>query len=162
MLSSLIRQISARRPYIPPAVQNLSEYKYRGGRPDTKTLIEALIASMQGFSAVYIIVDALDECPMINDERKKLLHGLRHILKAAPNSLHMFCTSRKEVDIDKAMRPLLLEPLFGEIDLSMQMEILNDDIAQYIDSILADDNYETWGEMKEELKSVLVEKADGM
>lgn len=163
MLSSLIKQISARRPHIPQAVQSLGEYKNGGGRPDTETLIEALIASMQGYSAVYIIVDALDECPMINDERKKLLNSLRHILKAAPNSLHMFCTSRKEVDIDKATRSLLLEPWGEEIDLSYQRKVLNDDIAQYIDSILADADYDTWPEsIKEESKKVLMEKADGM
>lgn len=163
MLSSLIRQMSARRPIIPQAVQSLGEYKTRGGRPDTETLIEALIASMQGFSAVYIIVDALDECPTTNDERKKLLNSLHHILKAAPDSLRMFCTSRKEVDIDKAIRPLLLEPWGDEIDLSNQTEVLNHDIAHYIDSILADANYNTWPKsVKEEARKVLMEKADGM
>ncbi|UKZ91840.1 uncharacterized protein TrAFT101_006810 [Trichoderma asperellum] len=163
MLSSLIKQISARRPHIPQAIQSLGEYKHGGGRPDTETLIEALIASMQGFSAVYIIIDALDECPMINDERKKLLNSLHHILKAAPDSLHMFCTSRKEVDIDKAIRPFLSMPWAEEIDLSYQIGVLNNDIAQYIDSILADADYDTWPKsIKEETKSVLMEKADGM
>lgn len=163
MISSLIRQISARRPNIPQAVQSLGEYKNRGGRPDTETLMEALVASMQGFSAVYIVVDALDECPITNDERKKLLNSLRHILKAAPDSLHMFCTSRKEANIDKALRPLLLEPLGDEINLSNQTEHLNGDIAQYIDSILADANYNTWPKgVKEETRRVLMKKADGM
>ncbi|GFP56049.1 putative ankyrin repeat protein L93 [Trichoderma asperellum] len=115
-----------------------------------------------GFSAVYIIIDALDECPMITDERKKLLNSLHHILKAAPDSLHMFCTSRKEVDIDKAIRPLLSKPWAEEIDLSYQIGVLGD-IAQYIDSILADADYDTWPKsIKEEAKSVLMEKADGM
>ncbi|KAK1246570.1 hypothetical protein MKX08_000372 [Trichoderma sp. CBMAI-0020] len=144
MLSSLIRQISSRRPHIPQAVQSLEEHKNRGGRPDTEALIEALIASMQGFSAVYIIVDALDECLVINGERKKLFSCLRHILEAAPDSLHMLCTSRKEVDIDKAMRPLLLKPWGEEIDLSKHIETLNDDIAQYIDSILVEADFDTW------------------
>ncbi|KAL6907175.1 ankyrin repeat-containing domain protein [Trichoderma evansii] len=163
MLSSLIKQISARRPHIPQAVQSLGEYKNDGGRPDTKTLMEALIASMQGFSAVYIIIDALDECPMIDDERKKLLNSLRHILQVAPDSLHMFCTSRKEVDIDKAIRPLLSESWGEEVDLSDQVGVLNNDIAQYIDSILADADYDTWPKsIKEETKIALMEKADGM
>lgn len=160
MISSLIRQISARRPNIPQAVQSLGKYKNRGGRPDTETLI---VASMRGFSAVYIVFDALDECPITNDERKKLLNSLRHILKAAPDSLHMFCTSRKEADIDKALRPLLLEPLGDEIDLSNRTENLNGDIAQYIDSILTDANYNTWPKaVKEEARRMLMKKADGM
>jgi ATP/maltotriose-dependent transcriptional regulator MalT len=163
MLSSLIRQISARRPMLPQAVQSLGEYKIRGGRPDTETLIKALIASIQGFSTAYIIIDALDECPMINDERKKLLNTLGYILKVAPNSLHMFCTSRKEEDIDKAIRPLLSETFGEEVDLSNQKEVLNDDIAQYIDSVLAGADFNTWPDyIKDESRKVLMEKADGM
>lgn len=163
MLSSLIRQISAHRPYIPRSVQSLGEYKNKGGRPDTDTLIEALIASMQGFSAVYIILDALDECPMLDGERKKLLNSLRHILKKAPDSLHILCTSRKEVDIDKAMKPLLFESWGTEVDLSIRRQVLDHDISQYIDSILADSEYDTWPkDIKAESRNALMEKADCM
>ncbi|KAL5085108.1 hypothetical protein Trisim1_010896 [Trichoderma cf. simile WF8] len=163
MLSSLIRQISAHRPYIPQSVQSLGEYKNNGGRPDTETLIEALIASIQGFSAVYIITDALDECPTLNGERKRLLNSLCDILNAAPDSLHMLCTSRKENDIDKAIRPLLCDPWGAEIDLSVQRKVLDDDIGKYIDSILADTEYDTWPtDIKEESRHALIDKADGM
>ncbi|PNP49005.1 hypothetical protein THARTR1_10256 [Trichoderma harzianum] len=118
---------------------------------------------MQGFSAIYIIIDALDECPMLNNERKGLLHALRHILKAAPDSLHVLCTSRKEMDIEKAITPLLIESWGAEIDLSTQRKALDDDIGKYIDSILEDDEYDTWGnDFKEELRNALMEKADGM
>ncbi|QYT03170.1 hypothetical protein H0G86_010139 [Trichoderma simmonsii] len=163
MLASLIKQISAYRPYIPQSVQSLGEYKNNGGRPDTETLIEALIASIQGFSAVYIIIDALDECPTLNGERKRLLRSLCDILNAAPDSLHMLCTSRKENDIDKAIRPLLCDPWGAEIDLSVQRKVLDDDIGKYIDSILADAEYDTWPtDIKEESRNVLIKKADGM
>lgn len=162
MLTSLIKQITAHRPYMPQSVKSLGEYKNSGGRPDTETLIEALIASIQGFSAVYIVIDALDECPMLNDERKRLLNGVGQILKAA-DSLHVLCTSRKEVDIDKSIRPLLLEPWGVEINLSAQCEDLDDDIGKYIDLILADAEYDTWSkDIKEESRKALMEKADGM
>ncbi|KAL7935792.1 ankyrin repeat-containing domain protein [Trichoderma chlorosporum] len=163
MLASLIKQISAHRPYIPQSVQRLGHYKHNGGRPDTKTLIEALIDSMEGFSAVYIVIDALDECPMLNDVRKTLLKSLYDMLKKAADSLHILCTSRKEVDIDKATRPLLSEPWGSEIDLSIQHEVLDDDIGRYIDFVLADAEYDTWPEdIKKESKNALMEKADGM
>ncbi|KAL6823215.1 ankyrin repeat-containing domain protein [Trichoderma camerunense] len=163
MLASLIKQISAHRPYIPQSVQSLGEYKNNGGRPDTETLIEALISSIQGFSAVYIIIDALDECPTLNGERKRLLNSLRDILNAAPDSLHMLCTSRKENDIDKAIRPLLCDPWGAEIDLSVQRKVLDDDIGKYIDSILADAEYDTWPtDIKKESRNALIDKADGM
>lgn len=72
MLASLTKQISTHRPYIPKIVQHLGEFKNKGGRPDSKMLEEASVTSMYGFSAVYIIIDALDEFPVVNNERKKL------------------------------------------------------------------------------------------
>lgn len=54
MLASLIKQISTHRPYIPKTVQHLGEFKNKGGRPDSKTLQEALVTSMHRFSAVYL------------------------------------------------------------------------------------------------------------
>lgn len=163
MLASLIKQIITHRPYIPQIVQRLGEYKNKGGRPDRKTLEEALIASMHGFSAVYIIIDALDECPVLNDERKKLLTNLRHIFTEAPNSLHIFYTSRKELDIETAMRPILSLPSTAEFDLSIARYLLDRDIGRYIDSTLKATEYDSWPErIKEKTKTALIEKADGM
>ncbi|KAK5988479.1 Ankyrin repeat domain-containing 50-like protein [Cladobotryum mycophilum] len=138
-------------------------YKNKGGRPETKVLEKALIDSMQGFSAVYAIIDALDECPMLGDQRKKLLASLGRVLKAAPNNFHLLCTSRKETDIDKEIRPILSTPLRAEFDLSKQRKVLDDDIEQYIDSTLATTNYDTWpDDIKEESKLSLLRQADGM
>ncbi|PKK46896.1 hypothetical protein CI102_10648 [Trichoderma harzianum] len=163
MLASLIKQITAHRPYIPETVQRLGEFKNKGGRPDCKTLEEALVTSMYGFSAVYIIIDALDECPVVNNERKKLLISLQRIFTKAPNSLHIFYTSRKEFDIEATMRPMLSLPFTAEVDLSMKRYFLDNDIGRYIDFTLQAAEYISWPEsIKEKSRLALVEKADGM
>lgn len=163
MLASLIKQITAHRPYIPETVQRLGEFKNKGGRPDCKTLEEALVTSMYGFSAVYIIIDALDECPVVNNERKKLLISLQRIFTKAPNSLHIFYTSRKEFDIEATMRPMLSLPFAAEVDLSMRRYSLDNDIGRYIDFTLQAAEYNSWPEsIKEKSIVTLVEKADGM
>ncbi|KAK6449599.1 hypothetical protein FP744_10005849 [Trichoderma asperellum] len=163
MLASIIKQILAHRPNIPPSAQKLSEYKVSGRRPDTQTLITALKDSILGFSAVYIIIDALDECPTLSGERKKLIKALHDILDKAPENLHLLFTSRKESDISSAMRRHLSHFSSYELDLLAYRHIVDDDIGLFIDSILATDDYESWpASVKAEARKSLVEKADGM
>ncbi|KAI8188598.1 hypothetical protein K4K48_006468 [Colletotrichum sp. SAR 10_66] len=107
MLSSLVKQLCASRPDTPQTIKNLEDYKTKGERPDTKTLEEALIESTRGFSDVFIVVDALDECPTLNGQRGKLLASLTRIVAAMPDNLHLFCTSRAEPDISTAINKLL-------------------------------------------------------
>lgn len=164
MLTSLIKQICYYRADIPQLVELLREYKTRGERPDNKTLEAALIDSTFGFSDIYIIIDGLDECPLINGERGKLLKSLQHILlNDRLTNHHIFLTSRKEPDIDSKIRALLSPPLRMEIDLLGHQEILNNDISLYISSTLATDNFKSWTvEVKEDTKQSLIRQADGM
>lgn len=60
MLSSLVRQLCASRPDTPQPVKRFEEYMAKGERPDIETLEAALICAVSGFSAVFIVVDALD------------------------------------------------------------------------------------------------------
>ncbi|KAK4031769.1 hypothetical protein C8A01DRAFT_41783 [Parachaetomium inaequale] len=99
MLASLAKQLCARRPVLPQLMESLYEYKERGERPDAKTLEAALMAAMGGFSTVHIVIDAMDECPVLKGERRRLLDTICRTATAAPATLHMLCTSRKEADI---------------------------------------------------------------
>lgn len=164
MLASLIKQICARRASIPQLVERLGDYKTKGERPDNETLEAALMASMSGFSAAYIIIDGLDECPLFNGQREMLLKTLQHILSNKKNNnLHIFFTSRKEPDIDLEIRALLCPPLRLEIDLLAHQQTLNKDIDLYINSILATGKFKSWpAEIKEQAIQSLVEKADYM
>lgn len=163
MLASVIKQILAHRPNIPQSAQKLSEFKVSGRRPDTQTMITALKDTILGFSAVYIIIDALDECPTLSGERKKLIKALHAILDKAPGNLHLLITSRKESDISAAMKHHLLRSYSYELDLLTYRPIIDNDIGIFIDSILTTDDYESWpASVKSEARNSLVEKADGM
>jgi hypothetical protein len=163
MLASIIKQILACRPSIPQSALKLKEYKVSGKRPDTQTLTNALRDAIFGFSAVHIVIDALDECPTLNGERKKLLKALNAILDKAPENLHILFTSRKENDISIAMQHHLSRSCSYELDLLAFRSTIDDDIGIFIDTILASDDYESWPtSVKEQAKNSLVEKADGM
>ncbi|KAL7917449.1 ankyrin repeat-containing domain protein [Trichoderma austrokoningii] len=63
----------------PQFIEQFGEYKRRAERPDHQALKSALIGSTKGFSAVYIIIDGLDES--IRDrQREKFLKSLEYIL----------------------------------------------------------------------------------
>jgi hypothetical protein len=165
MLASLIRQLCARRPDTPEAVERLREYKEKGERPDTGTLQAALLSTTQGFSATYVVLDALDECPTVSGRRENLLDSLAYLTRSAPENLHVFCTSRKEADIATTLRPFLSSPVGVEVDLAIQRETVNTDIGLYIDSVFARPEFESWDrfpEQKVKARETLIEKADGM
>ncbi|KAK1252130.1 hypothetical protein MKX08_003317 [Trichoderma sp. CBMAI-0020] len=163
MLTSLVKQICSQLYKEFLFVQRFREHKRRGERPDTQTLEEMLLTSTSGFSNVYVVIDALDECPLLNDQRENLLKSLGRILGNAPNNLHVFLTSRKEQDIDKKLRSFLLPPSRLEIDLLVISATLKRDIGHYIDQRLATDYFSSWPQIiKEEVKQSLMEKADCM
>ncbi|KAI8951140.1 ankyrin repeat-containing domain protein [Xylaria longipes] len=163
MLGSLIKQLYASRPDTPQVIKNLGEYKKKGERPDTKTLEAALIAAGSGFSSVSIVIDALDECPALNEERNKLLGSLGRIIATMPDNFQLFCTSRAEPDIKLAISIFMSPPSRADIDLTVKTRGVNHDIGLYIDSVFASANYNSWpSDLKAEAKALLIQRADGM
>jgi ankyrin repeat domain-containing protein 50 len=163
MLGSLIKQLCCRRPNTPRSLKDLGRYKEQGQRPDMKTLMDTLAATIHGFSDVFLVIDALDECPFDSGERKKLLDCLRRIHVAKPDNLHLLCTSRREPDIEAVFNPLLSPPSKIALDLSIYRAAVNRDIGLYIDKTLATSDYDSWLEsVKVEARATLIENADGM
>ncbi|KAL7932058.1 ankyrin repeat-containing domain protein [Trichoderma chlorosporum] len=162
MLASLIKQIYHCRSHI-PELDRLADYKARNERPDTETLEAEFKASISKLSAAYIVIDGLDECPLLGRQRDKLLKSLRRILSGSLENLHVFLTSRKEPDVDLEIRDLLCPPSRIEIDLLTHQEMLNNDIRQHIVSTLATNSFKSWPpSVKEEAEQLLLEKADCM
>ncbi|KAL8285848.1 hypothetical protein RB597_002768 [Gaeumannomyces tritici] len=163
MLASLVRQLCASRPDTPLPVKRLGQYKDGGGRPDTKTLETALLATTRGFSAVFVVIDALDECPTLGKERAKLLDSLGRITSPMPGNLHIICTSRPELDIKTAMDAFLSRSHGAAINLTTDQSKHNGDIGLYIDTMLASADYNSWPpDLKADAKDLLLKKADGM
>lgn len=162
MLASLIKQICSRQRDI-QLTKHLQDYKIKGERPGTKTLEETLLDSMSRFSAVYVVIDGLDECPLLGGRREALLKTLTNIYSKAQDNLHVFLTSRKEQDIDLKIRTLLCPPARREIDLLARQKTVNEDICHYINTTLVTDNFKNWrNDIKKEVELSLIKKADSM
>ena len=132
--------------------------------PSDEVLINCLtnVLSATTQHPIYIILDALDECPDtsgVRSPRERVLSLIKHLVNLRLRNLHICVTSRPEIDIR-----IRLEPLTSRRVSLHDQTGHKEDIAKYIRSevdIIADDK--RWREDDKELViEILSEKADGM
>jgi hypothetical protein len=90
------------------------------------------LLELSGQAPIYLIVDALDECPDTSDissPREKVLMLLEDLIDSKFPNLHICVTSRFEVDIKVALGPLTFRSVSIH-DENRQRE----DIENYIKS----------------------------
>jgi hypothetical protein len=111
---------------------------------------------------VYLIVDALDECPntfAMPSPREKVLTLLKELVESDLSNLHLCVTSRPETDIKAVLSPLTCH------SVSLHDEIGQiDDIDNYIKLVVnRDPTMRRWpAEDKKLVIDVLTKNADGM
>ena len=120
--------------------------------------------ALPGQSPIYIILDALDECPNTSglpSARKQVLDFLKDLVDLSLTSLHLCLTSRPEIDIR-----LVLEPLAFHVVSLHDQSGQQKDMEDYIKSVVyADSNtaMKRWRSKDKELViETLTERADGM
>ena len=122
--------------------------------PSTGSLQNTLQKILDGFNSVFIVLDALDECI----EREKVLNWAESFLlqKNKNLGLHIIITSRPEKEINDKFKN------YPCVDLVEESE--GCDIVAYInDQLDQDSDLQEWDlETKEEIKSTLMNQADGM
>jgi len=165
LLSSLVFQLAAESD---PCYQILSRLysDHAGGtrEPSEDALSQCLVEMLKlsGQPPMYIIIDALDECPNISGmptAREQVLEFLGDLVELKIPNVHICVSSRPEIDIRDILEPL--EPL--------QMSLHNEsgqkaDISSYIDAVVrSDQRMKKWREGDKKLViDTLSEKADGM
>jgi hypothetical protein len=114
-------------------------------------VLKSLIGNFQN---VYIVLDALDECPA----RALFLGQLKEIHSWGLGALHLLATSRKAKDIDETLSGLVSH------QVPMDESLVNGDIALYLVETLKDDIKFSMcsAEEKEMIKTKLVDGAHGM
>ena len=118
--------------------------------------------NLPGQSTVYIVIDALDECPVITGSqfrREEVLEIIEDLVNLQLPSLRICITSRPEADILPILEPLA----FRSISLHSEDGQVHD-IAEYVKSFVHDDReIRRWKAADKQLViEVLTEKADGM
>jgi hypothetical protein len=133
-------------------------------QPSDEVLINCLtnMLSVMSRHQVYIIVDALDECPNtlgVRSPRERVLSLIKDLIDLRLPNLHLCVTSRLEIDICNRLEPLQPQ-LVSLHDHSGHKE----DIAKYIRSEVdfIASNKKWRDDDKELVIETLSEKADGM
>jgi hypothetical protein len=119
--------------------------------------------SLPAQGPIYIIIDALDECPDnsgMPTAREEVLEFIKDLASLGLANLHVCVTSRPEIDIRTTLEPLTESLRVSLYDQSGQKE----DIVRYVRSMVySDPNMQRWREGDKVLViETLAEKADGM
>lgn len=162
LLERLLRQLVCDEVVIPPAVWKMyATNKQAGHRPGTRDLENTLLDTVTSIGKdFYIILDALDEIPVIGsmNKRAEILGFLERLARSAISNTHILVTSRDELDIRTSISPL------SAGGISIQGPTLDLDIQRYIKScILEDHRMRTLKDsVKDMIQTKLMEKACGM
>ena len=140
---------------IPKPLKDLYTSNQDGKRPPSSMeLLKVLEEIAFGFSEIYIILDALDECA----EKEGSLDLIIEITKWERGKPHILVTSRREKDIEDMLEPLCdasfnleTEPIDADIQLHICKELDRHRKLQRLPARL-----------KEEIKEKLTNKAHGM
>jgi hypothetical protein len=165
LLSSLVSQLSSESDSCCDVLSNFYSDNSLGTRkPDLDALKICLanMLSLPGQCPIYIIVDALDECPNLQgmpSAREDVLELIEEIVSLKLPNVNLCLASRPEMDIR-----LVLEPLTA-LKISLHDEIgQKKDITEYINSVIRSDrNMRRWNEQDKQLViETLSSKAEGM
>jgi hypothetical protein len=125
-----------------------------------KCLTEMVSLPVQG--PIYLIVDALDECPNssgLPTSREEVLDLVNNLVGLRLTNLHICVTSRPEIDIQTILEPLTT------LRVSLHNQTgQKEDIVNYVSSVVQSDKMmRRWREEDRNLViETLSERADGM
>jgi hypothetical protein len=141
-----------------------SVYNRGAQMPTGSVLTECLkeMLSLPGQSPVYIIIDAIDECPDIPgvpSPREDTLELVKELLELRLPNLRICVTSRPEIGIRAVLEPLLSHRVSLHDETGQKK-----DIVDYVSAVMGSDReFERWrDEDKNLVIKTLSDRADGM
>jgi len=166
LIVSLVSQLSAhskvRHDILSRLYKDHDNGKKRPSNSDLVYCLKQILFSLPAQSPIYLVIDALDECPDtsgIPPPRDRVLRLLKELVDLHHPNLHLCVTSRPEIDIRIVLEPLT--PLRVSLhDQTGQKQAIDD----YVKSVVcSDSNMKVWKtEYKELVIKTLSERAEGM
>ena len=165
LVSSLLVQLCHQSDsYCDMVSKFFKKHKHNLSCPSDAALVSCLkcLLNLPGQTPVYLIVDALDECPTTLDlspAREKVLTLVSQLTTSKYPNLHVCVTSRLEPDLSVVLEPLSFRSISLH-DESGQKEA----VTSYIKSVVhTDTKMQAWRAGDKELvTNMLTHKAEGM
>jgi hypothetical protein len=153
LVAGLWRQLVRDRDLLSQDVKDLYERSNRRDIPNIRDVSKVLLSEIRTYSKIFVVVDALDECPEEGNSRATLLSELRNL----PPEVHLMVTSRPLATIESCF------PGSKQLEIKASRE----DIRRFINGRIS--FYPTlacYVEENEELREYIVntvtQKAEGM
>jgi ankyrin repeat domain-containing protein 50 len=151
-------------PHLPEEVKELYKCCGNGNRkatvPELKEVLKHL-AVVKDLDDIFIIVDALDECPHdeVHGLREEALNLVGEFETWSASKIHLLITSRRELDIEQRLTPLL-----GIPPIPLEGYQIDSDIELHINEQLStDQKLKRWPpQIKLQIEETLAAQADGM
>ncbi|KAH9046631.1 ankyrin repeat-containing domain protein [Lactarius hengduanensis] len=167
LLLSLVSQLSTSSSLCCGILKRVySSHKNGAHQPSDDTLKECLkqMLRLPGQEPIFIILDALDECPDssgIPSPRDEVLQLVKELVDLHLQRLHICATSRPEVDIRAVLEPLAPRSVSLHNQTGQQM-----DIADYVRNVVDSSSsmaMRRWrADDRKLVIETLTERADGM
>jgi hypothetical protein len=165
LLSSLLVQLCGHSDaYYTVLFDFYSSYKNGAQQASDNELFQCLkqVLELPDQSTVYIVIDALDECPATTgfpSPREEALELVKDLVELQIPTLRVCVTSRPEADIEPVLTPLA----FHSVSLHDE-DGQAQDISEYIKFVVSSDpKIRAWRKTDKELAiEALSKKADGM
>jgi hypothetical protein len=164
LLSSFLVQLYHQSDSYFDILSNFYSEHDKGSRPPSDGALAGCLMDLlklSGLAPVYLIVDALDECPnpsVIRSPRAKVLSLIKDLIKTQIRNLRVCVTSRPELDIKGVLDHLIFRSVSLH-DESGQKR----DIEDYIKSVINTRTTMRWKDEHRKLAiDVLTEKSNGM
>ena len=155
MLHALLLQLSGQVVGMDADLKRLKD-SYSHGTPPVPILMEYLRSAMTRCHDVYLLLDALDECPM-GDTRDYVLSTIQTIRQWSVPSLHLLVTSRDILDIRQALNVEV------ENTVALTDDNVSQDILRYVShQVDHDPRLHRWGKHRETIKQCLAQRANGV
>jgi hypothetical protein len=164
LLTSLLVQLSNQSNRCFDVLFGLYQAHHACAKPSDDSLAECLkkMLTTSGQVPIYLILDALDECPNDSDTpsaREKVLTLVKDLVELHLPNLHLCITSCPELDIRTALDTLATQQLSLDDESGHKQDII--DYVTFV--VRSDQRMQKWGdEDKDAAIEKLTEKADGM
>jgi hypothetical protein len=121
---ALLKQLCRQREAVP---SELLDFKREARRPSLADMEQFFIKLplQMSFDEVYIVIDALDECP--KDQRPNIIGLLSMVMSSIPCA-KVFVTSRREGDIERAFAES------GTATIQIQADNIAADVRSFVES----------------------------
>jgi len=160
----LIAQLCSKAIIPPERLKDLYEEckdgTHKADMPSLIAILKLLAVADEPYD-LFIVVDALDECPKDEGKelRKELLDLIAEIKSWPTSNIHLLVTSRQEPDIKEKLAPLLTAPA-----ISLEGSGVEGDIEKHVKNQLSTDpKLKGWSDdLKAHIERTIVKRANGM